>query len=87
MAVISINVNDALLHNFQRKMHLDDSTLKIKLESILVDMLTITDVGSKKTKSMDVEKIISGFQLKNRDIVVPSDEMGKGAVALEKYCR
>lgn len=87
MAVISINVNDALLHSFQTKMHLDDSALKIKLEAILVDMLNITDVGSRKQKSMDVDKIISGFQLKNRDIVVPSDEMGKAAVALEKYCR
>jgi len=87
MAIISLNINDALLDKVQAKMHLDNSALKVKLESMLFNILSLDDVVSKRHGLIDADKIVSGFQLKRRNIIVPPEEMGKGAVSLDKYCR
>lgn len=82
MATITINIDDSLLQKFSSKNNLEAIDLNKHLESMLSNLLALS-VHKKKTGD-DAVSIVKSFHLKKRR-EIPAEEMGKGAVALEKY--
>lgn len=81
MATITLDIDDALLLIYSKKVSAKGESLRKHLERLLAKELTL----SRMEEDLSVKTVVESFHLKGRHEEVPGDELGKNAVAKYKF--
>lgn len=81
MASITLDIDDALLLGYSKKVAAKGEKLCKNLERLLVKKL----MSFREDAGMKANKVVESFHLRGDHREIPGDEMGKNAVAKQKY--